>query len=173
MKVLIASAAGAVALALAPMAPAQTLKLEQPNTFAGQCDYAGTIDFRDPLGPLSVDNRMRLSAQGSCSGILDGQPVDAPASLSATASGPMSCTQALPLGQGELVVAGAEISFAFSEVRVLGAGKVEFVGRAGGSLEGTGVTDEDPALLAQRCLPEGQGVHSVGFTGRVAGAIAG
>ncbi|HEX8743217.1 MAG TPA: hypothetical protein VF712_08775 [Thermoleophilaceae bacterium] len=156
------------------LAPGASSAAERSSTFSGSCHYEGLIRFADPIGGLPEQNRLNLAAPGTCSGWLDGRPVDgAPALFYGEAEGLMSCTQGLPAGTGWLVVEDAEIDYAFSEIRLTGVGKLEYRGMNGGALRGVGASDGDTAEQVERCAAGGGSLQQVTVHGDVAGTISG
>ena len=164
----------ALGLAIAAPASAQTDAAARSNTFTGQCHYAGSIVFEDPLGAVPEENSLRMGMDGTCSGWLDGARVDGePVWFYGEATGLMSCTQGLPSGTGGLVFDDTVISFTFREYRLTGGGKTQFDGVDGGSLHGVGATDDDTAEQVQSCTEGDGSLGEASIYGDVVGTISG
>ncbi|MEA2474255.1 MAG: hypothetical protein QOE06_2170 [Thermoleophilaceae bacterium] len=174
MKVSMGGVACAIVLGLAAHGPAQAIAEDEGHTFTGQCSYQGVIEFGNPLGAMPEPNSMWFDERGTCTGWLDGRLAqNEPVRLLGAAEGLMSCGEGLPRGPGAMLMGGTRIRFTFAELRVTGAGRTEFAGAGGGSLEGAGATTDDPSLLIERCMPGGGGVDRTAVMGSMAGSISG
>jgi hypothetical protein len=162
------------AVALGPVAPAASddddrRQRGSTETFAGTCEFTGTLRQNPPLTNTPRPGRATAIAIGRCSGTLTDskgrtrQLDDARAAYAAQAEGTTSCAGGTAEGAGFILLRGERIEFRFSEVRGPGAGAIRLDGARGGSAAGTARVreDEDPVRIAQEC--SGSGLRQVGI----------
>jgi hypothetical protein len=156
-------------LGLLVLAPGALAGRDETNTFAGACQFAGTLTQDPPLTIAERPGEASARARGTCSGTLtdedgDVRPLDAVrATYFASAQGTMSCGGGSAVGSGYLQVRGERLHFSFSETRGPGVGAIRLDGARGGSAAGEARAseDEDAGEIARKCL--GEGVRRVGI----------
>jgi hypothetical protein len=147
---------------------------DQPSTFSGSCEFAGTVAFSPPLSnnPQTVDQQ--VEGPGKCSGtFVDGQGHsheldDSPATYLATGRGEgATCGQGMATGSGRLVFEWDDIPFTLSERRAGGNVIASLTGANSGSATATGGVSrsEDPVEILQKC--GSTGLERVGLEGRL------
>jgi hypothetical protein len=129
---------GAVALASVALAGAGVASPAQAsNTFEGTCNLSGELRFGEPLGNELRATTIDDSASGTCSGTVNGVPLeDAPVTNRATGSGMLSCiagqaTTADTLSFGH----GVRVRFVTDTV----GGLTQFAAHFRGAVSGDGV----------------------------------
>src|SRR2546429_9972597 len=91
---------GFVAIAatgLPPVPSAPAARADARNTFEGTCRLSGELRFREPLGNAPRATTFTDTAVGTCTGTLNGVPVnEVPVANRASGSGPLGCLAGHP-----------------------------------------------------------------------------
>jgi hypothetical protein len=132
----LALALAAVSLPASPAAAA--------NTLEGTCRLSGQFKFDEPLGNELRRTGFRDRASGTCTGTLNGVPVDdAPVVLRATGSGTVSCLAGHTTSSGwATFTRGTEGDVDDVRIRFwteATGGLTQFAARFGGAVSGEGV----------------------------------
>src|SRR2546429_9978019 len=100
---------GFVAIAatgLPPVPSAPAARADARNTFDGTCRLSGELRFREPLGNAPRATTFTDTAVGTCTGTLNGVPVnEVPVANRASGSGPSGCPGGHPPNARHLTVA--------------------------------------------------------------------
>lgn len=150
-------------LTVTPLAIASTDRADD-DTFSGSCHFSGTLTFDPPLKNDFQFVRTVARANGPCEGTFTNQR-----GITRTlggelvryyvkASGQISCGPGgQNTGTGFMRFGRQRLFFDFSEVRELGSATLTLEGFHSGSAAGQGSVsaEEDPVVLASKCMNEG------------------
>jgi hypothetical protein len=129
----------AVAAATLPASPAAAA-----NSLEGTCRLSGQFRFDEPLGNELRETGFRDHASGTCTGTLNGVPVeDAPVVLRAEGSGAVSCLAGHTTSSGSATFTRGTEGDA-DDVRIrfwteASGGLTQFAARFGGAVSGQGI----------------------------------
>jgi hypothetical protein len=139
----------------------------RPATFAGSCDFSGTVTLTPGMTNTPQPVVQRALAPGTCTGTLtDGKgrtsSLDkAPVTYATESAGAaVSCLDGTATGTGTLSFPGAALAFAFSETRLVATPLLRLTGNAGGEMDGFSAPSQrqDPVASVQAC--NGSGLES-------------
>ena len=153
---------GLLAGQTAPAAPAPA-----SPSFAGSCQFSGTVTFTPPLTITPEPGTGAARATGQCTGTLidssgHADHLDAaPAGYQASdAAANMSCEGGVATGAGTFTVSGQRLRFALTETRAGAVSMLQIQGRAwSASGAASPGPQANPVLLAAQCA--GSGITSV------------
>jgi hypothetical protein len=153
----------ALTAVLAPSAIARSDNRDA-DTFSGSCHFSGTLLFEPPLRTEPQAVHTSAIAEGPCEGTFTNQHRRSRTlsgdlvRYSVEASGQISCGPGGEnTGIGFMQFGRERLYFSFSEVRELGSATLSLQGFDSGSAAGQGSVSaqEDPVVLANRCMNEG------------------
>jgi hypothetical protein len=146
---------GFVAIAatgLPPVPSAPPARADARNTFDGTCRLSGELRFREPLGNAPRATTFTDTAVGTCTGTLNGVPVnDVPVANRASGSGTLSCLA------GHATTADTLTFARRSRLRILTditGGLTQFAGRFRGAVSGDGIVEVNVLPYADQPLLE-------------------
>jgi hypothetical protein len=139
----------------------------RPATFAGSCDFSGTVSFTPGMTNTPQPVAQRALAPGTCTGtVSDGKgrtsSLDKAAVTYAaeSAGDEVSCLDGTATGTGMLSFPGGALAFAFSETRLVATPLLRLTGKGGGEMDGfaTPSQSQDPVASVDAC--NGSGLES-------------
>jgi hypothetical protein len=131
------------------------------HSFAGDCGFQGAVAFDPPATNTAQSLTYDYTADGTCSGTLDGQTIsDAPVAERQAGDAYDGCTGARTTspGHGAIVFPdGTRIAYTLEFSFVLTEGDYTFAGSRGGSAHGHGsfLTQRTPPDVPLRCAGDG------------------